>query len=317
MSVLAPARFALNMHLMAETMLQQDVAPQAACWVIDSVRGIAVSRPASVMGIINVTPDSFSDGGQWRDVAHIVSAAQRMVQAGAAWLDVGGESSRPGAASVSADEEINRVVPVIKALRAAGIVQPISIDTVKGAVARAALAAGASAINDISAGRDPALLRAAADYACPLILMHMQGVPATMQQAPCYADVVDEVITELATAMQRAEQAGVLRDRLLIDPGIGFGKSVAHNVTLLRHLSLIEQRLARPIVVGISRKSFLPRLVPFINEAVNQAAARDQVSHMLHALLAPACALLRVHDVPGAVTALHLQKIMHGGADVV
>jgi dihydropteroate synthase len=251
------------------------------------------------MGILNCTPDSFSDGGRLATVAAAVAAGQAMVAAGAVWLDIGGESSRPGADPVDAEEELSRVVPVVAALRAAGVAVPLSIDTVKATVARAALAAGASAINDISAGlADPQLFAVAAEYDCPLILMHMRGTPRTMQQAPVYADVVGEITAFLAERAAAAEAAGVRRERLLADPGIGFGKSVAHNLDLLRALPQIRAALGLELVVGISRKRFLAAL------AGSGYPASDQLGHAIHALIAPWCALLRVHDVPGTMHAL-------------
>lgn len=256
-------------------------------------------RPARVMGILNCTPDSFSDGGHLATVAAAVAAGMRLVADGAAWLDIGGESSRPGAAPVDADEEVRRVVPVIAGLRAAGVTVPLSIDTVKASVASAALAAGATAINDISAGTaDSAMFPLAAEAGCPLILMHMQGTPRTMQTAPAYGDVVAEVGAALAARIAAAVAAGVRRELLLADPGIGFGKTVAHNLDLLRALPQLRAELAIELVVGISRKRFLASLsgTPY--------PAGDHLGHVLHALLAPWCALLRVHDVAGTMHAL-------------
>ncbi len=250
------------------------------------------------MGIINCTPDSFSDGGQSFTVDAAVTAGVRMVAEGAAWLDVGGESSRPGAAAVSEAEELHRTIPVIVALRAAGVRVPLSIDTTKIAVARAALNAGATAINDISGGIDPALLELAASTQCMLILMHRQGTAQTMQHAPRYTDVVAEVTAFLAQQMAAAVRHGVQRGRLLADPGIGFGKSVAHNYALLRALPDLHAALNAPLVVGLSRKRFLAA------SSGSAYPAPDAVGHALHALIAPWCALLRVHDVAGTMVAV-------------
>lgn len=277
-------------------------------WVIDPARGFVVSRPAALMGILNATPDSFSDGGRHLGVDAAAAAGVAMVRNGAAWLDVGGESSRPGAEPVSAAEEIARVVPVLSALRAIGITVPISIDTTKASVAEAALAAGASAVNDITAGGDPQMFTVVAAYRCPLILMHMQGTPRTMQVEPTYGEVVEDVIAYLGGRMRAAIAAGVAESALLLDPGIGFGKSREHNLELLRALPRMNRELGRPLVLGVSRKSFLAS----VSGHDQPAHERDAVSHVVHALIAGACALLRVHDVAGAQAALTLRNALHG-----
>jgi len=256
-----------------------------------------------VMGILNATPDSFSDGGRLPTAAAAVELGLSMAVEGAAWLDVGGESTRPGARVVSADDEIRRVVPVIAGLVAAACAARISIDTTKGAVARAALAAGATMVNDVSGGDDPDLLAATAAAGARLVLMHRQGTPPTMQVQPRYGDVVAEVIDHLGRCVDRATAAGIPRDRLLVDPGIGFGKTTAHNLALLRHLPRIGQELRLPLLLGISRKRFLALT------GGTDYPAPDHLGHVLHALLAPACALLRVHDVRGTMVALR-----HAGA---
>lgn len=260
------------------------------------------------MGIINVTPDSFSDGGRHAAPAAAAAAAARMAAAGADWLDVGGESTRPGAAPVSEADELARVIPAITSL-ASSVRVPISVDTSRGAVARAALAAGARMINDVRGGADPALLRAVADRGAELVLMHMQGDPASMQTAPHYDDVVQEVAEALSAALDRAVAAGVDRERIWLDPGIGFGKRVEHNLALLRALPRLADTLGRPLVVGVSRKSLIPAL---IGRAV-PADERDAASHVLHALLASDCAMLRVHDVAGAAEALRIAAALRGG----
>ncbi len=251
-----------------------------------------------VMGILNVTPDSFSDGGRLASVEAAVAAGLAMASEGAAWIDIGGESTRPGALAVSVDEEIRRVVPVIAGLRAAGCLAGLSVDTMKGAVARAALGAGATMVNDVSAGDDPDLLAATAEAGAFLVLMHRQGTSATMQVAPAYDDVVAEVIAHLRVRVARAEAAGIPRSRLLIDPGIGFGKQVPHNLALLAALPRLREAVGLPILLGISRKRFLATL------GGTSYPAPDALGHVLHALLAPACALLRVHDVRGTMAAL-------------
>lgn len=205
-----------------------------------------------VMGVVNVTPDSFSDGGR---IADPVAHARALAAEGAAIIDVGGESTRPGAAPVPEDEERARVVPVIEALVRGGLPVPISVDTRKPGVARAALAAGAALVNDVSGLGDPDMARVAAAARAAVIVMHMQGTPETMQAAPTYSDVVAEVAAFLAERRARAVAAGVDPAAVLVDPGLGFGKTVEHNLTLLRHL----ERLAAigPLVVGLSRKSTL------------------------------------------------------------
>lgn len=271
-------------------------------WLLDAQRGIAVAEPAGVMGILNVTPDSFSDGGRNLDPQAAVAAGVAMAAAGADWLDVGGESTRPGAEAVPGKDESGRVLPVIAGLRAAGVRVPISIDTSKGAVAAAALAAGADAINDVSGGRDPLLLEVAASTRCPLVLMHMQGTPGTMQAAPRYADVVGEVEAALAACLQAAVARGVRETSVMLDPGIGFGKTAAHNIALLAALPRLTAALGRPLLVGISRKSLLAT----VGGLGDPPELRDGPGHALHALLGERCALLRVHDVAGARAALRL-----------
>jgi dihydropteroate synthase len=212
-----------------------------------------------VMGVVNVTPDSFSDGGRFLSADAAIAQGEALARAGADVLDIGGESTRPGAQPISADEERARVVPVIEALREKVDV-PISIDTRKAQVARAALAAGAAMVNDVSAlGFDPAMAEVVARAGVPVCLMHAQGTPETMQVDPRYGDVVAEVIERLDAAIARAREAGNEERRLLVDPGIGFGKTADHNVFLLRRLHDLRV-LGRPIVLGTSRKAFLGKL---------------------------------------------------------
>lgn len=250
------------------------------------------------MGILNLTPDSFSDGGRNAHVATALTAAQDMLAAGAAWLDLGGESTRPGAGPVTADIEMARVLPVLRGLVERGL-GPISIDTAKAAVAEAALDAGAVMVNDVTAGADPDMLPLVASRRCPIVLMHMLGEPRTMQHDPHYTDVVDEVCTALEGRLKAALAAGVREDAMLLDPGIGFGKTTAHNLALLRALPVLTARLGRPLVVGLSRKNFLGRITGIVHPV-----ERDRLGHVLHALIAPWCALIRVHDVTGARQAL-------------
>jgi dihydropteroate synthase len=275
-------------------------------WILDAARGIAVGEPAGVMAILNATPDSFSDGGRHQSAEIAIQAGLAMVRDGADWLDIGGESTRPGAIPVDPASETARIVPIITGLRAAGVRLTISVDTSKGVVAEAALAAGADAINDVTGGRDRLLLEVAASARCPLILMHMQGEPLTMQRAPVYGDVVDEVGRALAASLAAAVACGVDEYAVALDPGIGFGKSVEHNLALLRALPRLAADLGRPLVVGVSRKSMLA-VVGGLDAA---PAGRDGAGQAVHALLAPVCTLLRVHDVAGTRAALRLSTAL-------
>jgi len=214
----------------------------------------------TVMGIVNVTPDSFSDGGLYLDPTAAIQHGLELVHQGAAILDVGGESTRPGAASVSAGEELGRVLPVIEGLVCAGVPVQLSIDTSKAAVAQAALRAGATLVNDVTALRgDPHMVEIVALSQADCCLMHMLGEPRTMQRNPRYGDVVSEVKSFLEARMAFAIGAGVLERRIMLDPGIGFGKTLAHNLELLRRLDELVA-LGRPVVIGTSRKSFLGRI---------------------------------------------------------
>ncbi|NEX15560.1 MAG: dihydropteroate synthase [Halochromatium sp.] len=261
-------------------------------------RSLDLTEPR-VMGILNVTPDSFSDGGDFVSVARALEHAEAMVAEGAAIIDVGGESTRPGAEPVAEALEIERVVPVIEAL-AARISVPISIDTSKPGVMRAAASAGAGLINDIAALRAPEALAVAAETGLPVCLMHMQGQPRTMQQQPHYEDVVADVIRFLRSRITACEQVGIPRHRLLVDPGFGFGKRLAHNLSLLARLEqLTELRL--PLVVGLSRKSMLG--------ALTGREVRDRVAAGVAATsiaLAHGAAIIRTHDVAAAVDAVRV-----------
>lgn len=280
-------------------------------WLLDHERGIAVAQPCGVMGIINATPDSFSDGGRNLDAAAAVRSGLEMVAAGADWLDVGGESTRPGSDPVDAGCEIARVVPVIAALRSAGVRIPISIDTAKGAVAEAALAAGADAVNDVSGGADPRLLAACAATRCVLAIMHMRGTPSDMQRDPRYGDVVAEVASSLSAGVDAAVRAGIRAEALVVDPGIGFGKTAGHNLALLRALPAIRAATGRPVMVGVSRKTVIAAVGGL---AAAPGPGRDGAGHAVHALIARDCCLVRVHDVAGARAALRLAAALHEAA---
>jgi dihydropteroate synthase len=251
-----------------------------------------------VMGVVNVTPDSFSDGGLWLDHDDAVAHGRELVAEGAAILDVGGESTRPGADPVDAEEELRRVVPVLERLRDSGA--QLSIDTMKASVARAAIGAGATLVNDVSALRaDPELAGVCADAGCDVCLMHMLGDPRTMQRDPRYEDVVAEVRAFLEERLAAAVAAGIAEERILLDPGIGFGKTAEHNLSLLRHLDALAA-LGRPVVVGTSRKSFLGKLT-------GRPQARERVAGTLATnvlALERGATVFRVHDVAPTVEAL-------------
>ena len=262
----------------------------------------AFSRP-KVMGIVNVTPDSFSDGGRFFDPAEGIEHARRLIAQGADILDIGGESTRPGATPVSAFEEIRRVVPVIEAVRAASVV-PISIDTMKPEVARAAVRAGATIWNDVSALRfAPEAPEVAAELGCEVVLMHMLGQPGTMQDAPRYDDVVAEVEAFLMARAFTTMAAGVAKEKIWLDPGVGFGKTVEHNLALLAGLPRFVA-LGYPILLGASRKRFIAGIDPSARET------EDRLGGSLAAHLAGAAAgvaAVRVHDVRETVQALAVQ----------
>ena len=251
-----------------------------------------------VMGILNVTPDSFSDGGRFVDVARAVEHGLAMVAAGADIIDVGGESTRPGAQTVSEADEIDRVIPVIAALVAAGI--PVSVDTSKAAVISAALSAGAAMINDVRALQEPGALLAAANGTAGICLMHMQGAPRTMQQDPHYTDVVREVRDFLSSRVDACVKSGIARERIVIDPGIGFGKRLEHNLALLAALPELQQ-LGLPVLIGVSRKSMLGAL---LGRGVEQRLAGG-IAIATAAALAGA-GILRVHDVAETVDAVRV-----------
>ncbi len=251
-----------------------------------------------VMGIVNVTPDSFSDGGRFNTTDKAVAHAMQLVQQGADILDIGGESTRPGATPVPIDEELNRVIPVIKALVQAGV--PLSIDTYKPEVMRAAIDAGVDIVNDVCALQEPNALEIVAGSKVGVCLMHMQGRPQTMQVDPQYQDVVKEVAEFLAARLKAAEQAGVARYRIVLDPGFGFGKKTEQNLTLLNHLSSL-QSLGLPLLVGLSRKSVLGHVVGSeVDERIHASIAASVVSVMKGANI------VRVHDVKPTVDALKI-----------
>ena len=256
---------------------------------------IAQRRPL-VMGIVNVTPDSFHDGGRHASTADAIAHARRLIEVGADILDLGGESTRPGASPVPVEAELARVLPVIEAVRNDGV--PLSVDTRHPEVMRAALAAGAAMINDVNALRAPGAIEAVAETDASVCLMHMQGEPRTMQQAPSYANVVDEVKHFLQGRVAACEATGISRERLVIDPGFGFGKTLEHNLVLLKRLDRLAE-LGLPVLAGLSRKSMLGALTGRSVEAREFAGV---AAHL--AAIARGARLVRVHNVAAMRDAL-------------
>lgn len=268
-----------------------------------------------VMGILNVTPDSFSDGGRFYAFDHAVSQAEKLVADGADILDVGGESTRPFSDAVSEEEETRRVVPVIEAI-ARRLTIPISIDTTKSGVARRAIEAGASIINDVGALRmDAGMAKVAAASGVPLILMHMLGTPKTMQVAPAYENLLSEIMSFLSAAINRAVSQGVLRSRIIIDPGIGFGKTIHHNLMLIRCLKAFAP-LDTPILIGPSRKSFIRNLLKNTDpEGLDPESIETGTQAIAAAGILSGAHILRVHDVARTVTTVRLMDAMKGIPD--
>ena len=275
---------------------------------------LELGQRTCLMGIVNVTPDSFSDGGKFFDTETAVAHGVKLAAEGADIIDIGGESTRPFSDFVTVDEEIRRVVPVIEKL-AERVSIPISIDTMKSGVARRAVAAGASIINDVSALRfDPELAGVAVEFGTPMILMHMLGNPKTMQVSPVYDDILADIRDFLADAIDKAEKHGISKSKIIIDPGIGFGKTLAHNLLLIRHLQFF-QSLDTPILIGASRKSFLRKILkdeqvedippdlPIV-ETGSQAAVAAAVLNGAH--------IVRVHDVANTLATVKiLDAIMY------
>ncbi|HLA83765.1 MAG TPA: dihydropteroate synthase [Thermoguttaceae bacterium] len=280
---------------------------RATCWRLRT-RTIAFERLPRLMGVVNVTPDSFSDGGRYFDPSAAVDHALRLVDEGADLLDIGGESTRPGAAPVDADEELRRVMPVVERLVATTDI-PLSIDTSKAAVARGAIAAGVEAINDVTGlTGDPEMLPLAVESGAGVCVMHMQGTPRSMQAVPTYADVVAEVRDYLAGRRDVLLVAGVERERICLDPGIGFGKTTEHNLELLRQIEVF-QTLGCPVLVGPSRKAFIGQVLGDVQA--------DRAAGTLGVVLAMArrgVQIVRVHDVAEARRALALFEAA-GGLD--
>jgi dihydropteroate synthase len=267
------------------------------------------SRKPLIMGIVNVTPDSFSDGGLFNSFEHALQHAMQLVNHGSDWLDVGGESTRPGSVPVDLEEEIRRVIPVVEALVA--MKQSVSVDTSKPEVMRAAISAGATMINDVNALRAPGALEAVASGGVAACLMHMQGEPRSMQSNPRYDDVVIEVRDFLSQRLNAALEAGIPHERLIIDPGFGFGKTQTQNIQMLRHLDRFCD-LGVPVMVGLSRKSMLGKITG------------TEVNDRLHASVAAAllavskgAGIVRVHDVKATHHALAVYNAVNGSAVTV
>jgi len=265
---------------------------------------MAAAGRVLVMGVINVTPDSFSDGGRFRNPDRALAHARRLVDDGAHLLDVGGESTRPGAEPVSAEQEIRRVIPVIEAIRAE-LEVPVSIDTMKPEVMRQAVAAGAGLINDVNGLRDPGALATAAALEVPVCIMHMQGQPRTMQQAPEYTDVVEALLMFFRERVRACVDAGIDERNLVLDPGFGFGKTLNHNLALLAGLDRFRE-FGLPILAGLSRKSMLGKLTgrkqPGDRTAASVAAAVLAIER--------GADIVRVHDVAETVDAVKLVEAL-------
>lgn len=255
-------------------------------------RELKIGERTLIMGILNVTPDSFSDGGEHFGAGDAVSHARRMIEEGADIVDIGGESTRPGSKPVTALEEIERVIPVIKAIRDESDV-PISVDTYKSEVARAALAAGADIVNDITAlNGDEFMAKVIAEADAAVILMHMKGTPETMQADPDYDDVISDIIEYLTASIDKARSAGIAFDKIIIDPGIGFGKTVEHNLTILSNIGRFKE-LDMPVLIGSSRKSFIGSIT---GKDVNKRQFGTAAS--VTAAILNGADIIRVHDVP-------------------
>jgi len=271
--------------------------------IITKNKTIAFGSRPLVMGILNVTPDSFSDGGRFTQAEALATQVKAMLDSGADLIDVGGESTRPYAEPVSEHEELRRVLPAIACIRSLHRSIPISIDTTKAEVARQALNAGADIINDVSALRfDPEMIRIAIAHEAPVILMHMRKTPKDMQDEPVYDDVIQEITDFLVERISWATQQGLDRRRIIVDPGLGFGKTVAHNLTILKNLRTFKN-LECPLLIGHSRKGFIGKLLAL------EAQERDLATAMISAYCATQGAdILRVHDVGKTMQAVRLHE---------
>jgi dihydropteroate synthase len=266
-----------------------------------------MNKNFKVMGVLNVTPDSFSDGGQFNQIAAAMQQVDSMVLAQADWIDVGGESTRPGAVKISVDEEISRVVPVIKAIKAKYPEQKISIDTSKAEVMEAAIMAGAAMINDVNALQAEDAIEVAVKHDVMVCLMHKQGEPEDMQDQPEYDDVVQEVLDFFDERIETCLSYGMDADRIILDPGIGFGKTLAHNLALLRHTATIKQ-MGLPVMIGVSRKSMFQQLLHRpVEQRLPGSLAVAQFTYLQGA------DYFRVHDVAETVDVLRVSQVLTEG----
>jgi len=276
--------------------------------------GLPVWDRCAVMGVVNVTPDSFSDGGQWFDPELAVKHGLDLVAQGADLVDVGGESTRPGAARVDAAEELRRVVPVVRELSAAGVL--VSVDTMRAEVAEQALAAGARLVNDVSGGQaDPAMIPVVAAAEAPFVVMHWRGQSIDMNNRAVYRDVLGEVVAELRTSLDRAVAGGVDPERIVVDPGLGFAKDAGHDLTLLSHLADLRS-LGRPLLVAASRKRFLGRILADGTGAPPPARERDAATAAVTAIAAREGAwAVRVHEVHASADAVRVARAIEAAGD--
>ncbi|MFE1783893.1 dihydropteroate synthase [Streptomyces sp. NPDC059506] len=280
-----------------------------------SVRGRVAGLPdidrCAVMGVVNVTPDSFSDGGRWFDTSAAIKRGLDLAAAGADFVDVGGESTRPGAARVDEAEELRRVVPVVRELAAAGI--PVSVDTMRASVAERAVEAGAAILNDVSGGlADPAMVPVAAAARVPFVVMHWRGFSEDMNSRAVYRDTVGEVVAELRQRMDAVVDGGVDPERIIVDPGLGFAKEAEHDLALLAHLAELRA-LGRPVLVAASRKRFLGRVLAGPGQAPPPALERDAATAAVSAIAAREGAwAVRVHDVRPTADAVRVARAVEG-----
>jgi len=281
------------------------LVPEPGVWRLRDTT-IPLDLPV-VMGILNTTPDSFSDGGLYTDVDTAVAAGLEMVASGATLVDVGGESTRPGASSVPLDEELERVVPVVRELASHGIL--VSVDTSKPEVATAAIDAGAVVVNDVTGLENASMRAVCSDTGAGVVLMHMQGTPRTMQREPCYRDVVEDVSAYLSEAVLVAVAAGISDDSIVIDPGIGFGKTYEHNVELMAHLDALCVS-GYPVLIGTSRKGFLGEILEPIRGATSPQERDGATAATIALAVAAGVSILRVHNVPLAVEVAHTANAM-------
>jgi dihydropteroate synthase len=266
---------------------------------------LALGGKTRIMGVLNVTPDSFSDGGDFFSFEAAVEQAQKLIADGAHILDIGGESTRPFSEQVTIEEECRRVIPVIEAI-AKHVSVPISVDTTKSAVAKQALEAGASMINDVSALRsDPLMAEVAAGYGVPVVLMHMKGTPKTMQTSPVYDDLMGEITAFLENQIQYAVEKGIHRQKIIVDPGIGFGKTMEHNLQIIKQLHLLEP-LGVPILIGTSRKAFIRKLLGKKEIHPQATAVETGTQATVSAAALGGAHIVRVHDVAGTNSTLKI-----------